>query len=935
MRIPDPKANTTTEAYLAYKAGYLEESELKPVLYEPYLHFDAWLAYWAGLTSTYPNKGAGGKNLAYTGWADDFVNRINDNARAGLVTQDDRSCIKWRADAGYGDYDNKYMFKIDFEENTQYTFSFAINPSTMSGDMGFTYTDGTSTSAFEGVTLTANTWQNVSVTSAPNKTLKYVNARYQSGGALIDLNTFMVEKGSTATEYEPYYAIPEMLTDEEALVAYLSSVTDTYPEEIKDPYDVRIVGYLKHLASVRFPEPDYPVNNEEFYLSTMEPTHTSNSEPSADIELDTADGKIISVEAYGDTKQQTYSGKNMLDVDFTTATKQGITFTNNGDSTITISGTPQAANDFPISPSAISLPITLTSGKNYTQRLEIISGSLGGMSLVPAFKNSQGTVLYNYFTNNSTRTSSDTLTCHSYNLFWGPATVGTAINATIRVWLEEGSDTSSPFEPYTGGVPSPNPDYPQDVNVVTGRQQINVSGKNLLDTEYSKVKSVPGNTSSGRTWNDTEKTMEYNGITYKFNEDGTITVSGSTGSAPSFLLLNDPIENLQEGSEYYMSGCPAGGNAASYSLRLYTTASTYTPEIGNGLAFTYGEQPFIRINISANIVADDLVFKPMIVNSSDAGDEFVPFQGYESYEINLGKNLFDGVLESGIINGKTGENAPNANYVRAKNYIPVKELTNYAVSSTNGDIASFNIYEYKADFTYNLTANRVVQKGRFWQTMAGTKYIRFRPAYQSADTTMKFQIELGSTATEYAPYFEPIELCKIGDYQDYIYKNGDDWYIHKEIEKIIVTGSSSEAWVHQTSNVGYMYRLTLPGVASIPHGEIANLVSDYFTPTTSGVIYNVTSGGYIAQLTTPGYIRFNIGDTTNKLSEFRTWLGTHNTTVYYALATPTDTKITDSTLIGQLDALADADTYDGKTYIKIVANDPNLPALLKVEAYKY
>jgi hypothetical protein len=44
MRIPDPKANTTTEAYLAYKAGYLEESELKPVLYEPYLHFDAWLA---------------------------------------------------------------------------------------------------------------------------------------------------------------------------------------------------------------------------------------------------------------------------------------------------------------------------------------------------------------------------------------------------------------------------------------------------------------------------------------------------------------------------------------------------------------------------------------------------------------------------------------------------------------------------------------------------------------------------------------------------------------------------------------------------------------------------------------------------------------------------------------------------------------------------
>lgn len=59
MRIPDPKANTTTEAYLAYKAGFLTQGELKPVLYEPYLHFDAWLAYWCGLTNTYPLNEAG------------------------------------------------------------------------------------------------------------------------------------------------------------------------------------------------------------------------------------------------------------------------------------------------------------------------------------------------------------------------------------------------------------------------------------------------------------------------------------------------------------------------------------------------------------------------------------------------------------------------------------------------------------------------------------------------------------------------------------------------------------------------------------------------------------------------------------------------------------------------------------------------------------
>lgn len=170
-----------------------------------------------------------------------------------------------------------------------------------------------------------------------------------------------------------------------------------------------------------------------------------------------------------------------------------------------------------------------------------------------------------------------------------------------------------------------------------------------------------------------------------------------------------------------------------------------------------------------------------------------------------------------------------------------------------------------------------------------------------------------------------IELCKIGDYQDYIYKSGDDWYVHKGVGKALVTGSSSESWSAQTTNVGYMYRLTLSGVASNPITEIANLRSNYFAPATGQQIYNVTSGGYIAQLTAAGYIRFNIGDTTNKLSDFKTWLSSHNTTVYYALATPTNTKITDAALIGQLNVVHEWLTRYG--YNATVSGD--LPIILQ------
>ena len=76
-----------------------------------------------------------------------------------------------------------------------------------------------------------------------------------------------------------------------------------------------------------------------------------------------------------------------------------------------------------------------------------------------------------------------------------------------------------------------------------------------------------------------------------------------------------------------------------------------------------------------------------------------------------------------------------------------------------------------------------------------------------------------------------------------------------------------------------------------------------------------------------------VGKSTDTLDTFKTTYA--GALLYYVLATATDTQITDSTLIGQLDALADADTYNEKTYIKVTATDPNLPALLKVEAYKY
>lgn len=125
-----------------------------------------------------------------------------------------------------------------------------------------------------------------------------------------------------------------------------------------------------------------------------------------------------------------------------------------------------------------------------------------------------------------------------------------------------------------------------------------------------------------------------------------------------------------------------------------------------------------------------------------------------------GKNLFDGIFELGIINGTTGQNETNNNYIRNKNYIPVEELTDYKFSSIDF-IGSVNIYEYKADFSYNLTTNKQISLLNYFTTNKDTKYIRFRPAGANTNLNLRFQLEKGTVATSYLPY-NTIQVKDIG-----------------------------------------------------------------------------------------------------------------------------------------------------------------------------
>lgn len=88
-----------------------------------------------------------------------------------------------------------------------------------------------------------------------------------------------------------------------------------------------------------------------------------------------------------------------------------------------------------------------------------VSGSANNVAVYVRVLNSVGA--YQYYSNTNFTLTGDERDV----LLYLQVPRNTTVNSTIKVMLNKG-DTSLPFEPYTGGIPSPSPDYPQEIKSV-------------------------------------------------------------------------------------------------------------------------------------------------------------------------------------------------------------------------------------------------------------------------------------------------------------------------------------------------------------------------------------------------------------------------------------------------------------------------------------
>lgn len=608
----------------------------------------------------------------------------------------------------------------------------------------------------------------------------------------------------------------------EVIAFFNTSGVVTFSNEPDKYYNYQIIDQIDFERLIRFRTATVRMHVQPFKYSTTE----------SEIELDgtviTGEGTNLTlnntedtalfteIELKGDTEQQTYTGKNLLNKSLVDDSWRNVNETTQLDTGVKVTCTEagiQRWTAIPIPNSSALLGKTITVSANVVR-----SGNNNAQFAFYYVNTNNKTVITNFGTVTTSSNGQLKLTGTVASslpsgtnaiaiLVYSTANTQAAVGDYVEyndLQLEIGSNITS-YEPYVGGITSPNPSYPQEVKTVTGDNTITICEKNLFN--INREDYITGNITS----------------------DGTISE---------------------------------------------TTLTTF-----------------------------ELLDTGFIIGHSSA------WRGYITGKYNL----------------KAGEN--------------------YTLSF-EADKNSFFIATYYYDKNDELIStetllNNTSEREKTFTIPSNTSYVRLVFECRNANDNITFtdiQIEAGNTATDYSAYESQtypislgnIELCEINGAYDYIYKNNGTWYLHKVINKKIINGT--ENWRFPTSGTGYtFFQLNESDFSGIEYMQVTNtggvMYSDKFVNISGqDSILKVNQGIAIQEQ----WFRISVPNTiATTAAAFKTWLASNNVTVYYLLATPTDTEITDSTLLSQLNALGNATTYLGVT--NIITSGEELPPIIFVE----
>lgn len=689
--------------------------------------------------------------------------------------------------------------------------------------------------------------------------------------------------------------------DINAVIKYFASEgTVVFSNESDKYYRYKIIDQIDFERLVRYRTATVTFHCQPFKFPTNEtPVQLGSGQAvsgeGTDITLaNTSLAPFVSITPKGDTFQQIYTGKNVFNIN-TTPTWFG------ADTTYSVSGnTLHVEGNWFV---GIKTPVEANTDYYVSAiRKNVASANRAGyISVYGEYNTNQ---LANLEMNNGTFNSGNRTSV--YIVFYSDSGGDNGSADFENIQLEKGT-TGSDYEPYVGGTASPNPDYPQDVKVVTGEQTVTVTGKNILPSVNT--------------------TRTISGVTFTPREDGSILINGTASAQINYPVNVDSaniVRNIEltSGTYYIDDSIDVSGVfiQAYYTVdggpgRYSTNVFTFTGEALLGA--------YIRVNNGTQV--NNVVVYPQLELGSTA-TTYEPYQS-QKYSIYLPLDKIDGLITQGTLTGD-GLDANSNTRVRTI-YIPAKPSTEYTIyASTTQEktlqvsVSYYTINDYTTARVSYLNWTGGLDTGVSFTTPANAKYIRVLFKFNddsSINPSYVYNAKIRNEA------YTPLELCKIDDYQDYIYKSGGNWYLHEEIGKVVLNGT--EGWTG-TSNVFYSLPKTDSKVTMLSLETYGNLKSicshftkDVYEANTIGKYYSGSNN-----------LNFNWDNSHANLAAFKTWLASNDVRLYAPLKTATDTQITDTDLIAQLEALASANSYRGTTYIDTASDGYNLPVIIAATA---
>ena len=334
------------------------------------------------------------------------------------------------------------------------------------------------------------------------------------------------------------------------------------------------------------------------------------------VEINDAGNYPMELSVDGVCKQETTTGRNLLPSGVSTSiTKSGVTFSCDGNGNYTLKGTNSDTKNVDLYINLV-IPMTLPTDKNLYlhMRNNVATGDSG---MLFAY---QGSNFYVPNFNDVNRiTTSTKLNCgEPLNIIGATVQAGKTVSITFTPSIELTPNVPD-FEPYTGGHPSPSPDYPQPIEVITEDFDLVSCGKN----EFNYTNASPNS-----------------GITPILNEDGSITCKGV--QEQEYFSITKYINNdIPKGTHILSIDKIVDTNIIIRFLKADGSNKEYTIYIGQkNVTFESKDEylgyyiySYLRGSVGKKV---DLTIK-LQIEKGDKASEFEPYQ-----ETRVRINLPDG-----------------------------------------------------------------------------------------------------------------------------------------------------------------------------------------------------------------------------------------------------------------------------------------------------